>query len=221
MEVHYNGFNATRKKIDAFRFNLPARECTLKDLLFTFDQIYLFQKGLLIFDFEKNEFKPLEHQPDGNVISTCSNSTNLWCLSFRASAQTYQIYEYKEGRLMNEIDLPELSDEATSQDLFMLATDVNAYIFSNANNELKCKFDLNSRRETKQKFQKQEKQLNESASSMMPLNKVLIVGRVVQACSGKEHVLLLLDNKRVYSFGIGTKGFKFLGSYKNYNSFYI
>lgn len=110
---------------------------------------------------------------------------------------------------MNEIDLSELSDEAIFQDLFMLATDVNTYIFSNAASELKCKFDLYSRRETKQKFQKQEKQLNESASSMMPLNKVLIVGRVVQACCGKEHVLLLLDNKRVYSFGIGTKGFTF------------
>ena len=210
MEVHYNGFNVNRQKIDSFRFTLPTDETTLKNLFFTFDKIYWVQdqRELLIFDCETNQFKQLEHQPNEIIISACSNSTNFWCLSFSPTTKTYQLFEYKEECLLNIIDLAELSDEAVNAvlELFMVSTDVNLYIFNNQNNELRCRFDLNSKRQTKQKFERQEKQLNENAASMMPLNKVLLDGRVVQACSGKEHVMLLLDNKQVYSFGIVTKG---------------
>lgn len=206
MIVQFNGFNTTKRKIGSFSFHL--NDQTLNNLHFTFNQIYLtankFQKPW-IFNFKTNEFNELV-QPSESIyiVSTCTDTINFWCLF---STKNYpKLVQYRDEVLSKTFNLPEL--KLNLENVFIISTDINLYLLEVGNDkEVKCRFDLNKTQlHDFSKYKKQEVQLNESSSSQMPLDKVLLKGGIQQISSGKEHVLILTDTKQVYSFGIGTKG---------------
>ena len=117
-----------------------------------------------------------------------------------------EILQYATLSLINRFKLNNLRYDKCD-DLEIVATDINVYIFQNNETGLKCLHELKSRADMDKNLLDQESKLNENAVSSLELNKILIYEKIKQFSSGKEHVLLLGSrSRRVYSFGIGTKG---------------
>ena len=204
MQVKFSGLNARKGEIEQFSFEL--KDTTLANLHFTIDQIYFFNKAtsnLSIFDFEEKKFKNFTMNPNRKCLSVSTNTNHLFNLI--SDDFTLQIEQFNGEKIIKRMNLNGILPVELDK-LIVVATDVNVYVFENINDELICKFDMKSAEGIDPELLRNETRLNESAVSAVPLNKVLINGKIKQFSSGKEHILMLTEDGRIFSFGLGIKG---------------
>ena len=150
--------------------------------------------------FERNRKPELKNK----VFSVAANTNHFWCLVKNGiDNQNISLTQYSGHFIVNEFDLNKIKPVDWSN-LLLIATDINCYLFENSLNEIKCRFELKNDLNLKPKLIQQAINLNENATSSLSIDKVLFSEPIKQISSGKEHVLILTD-KNVYSFGIGTK----------------
>lgn len=204
MQIKFSGLNTKRGEIERFSFEL--KDATLANLYFTIDQMYYFNKftsEFCIFDFENKNFKNIAINPNRKCLSVATNTNHLFSLI--SDEFTLQIEKFNGENIIKRINLNGILP-VDPNELFIAATDVNTYVFENTNAELICKFDMKSTEGIDQELLRNEIRLNESAVSVVTLNKTLFNGKVKQVSSGKEHILMLTEDGRVFSFGLGIKG---------------
>jgi alpha-tubulin suppressor-like RCC1 family protein len=239
MRLIFSGFNATSKKIDKFEINICDSSCfesneslkekfNLKSIHCTFDCFYYISanRNVFYFDYEKKIFRILMKLNDTSsndyLISSCSNTNYLWCLISTQREDKFdrklEIRQYSNNHLIDQIRLEDNVYKTVEDldELFILSTDINFYLFHNSKKGLKCIFELKSSNDLSVEKMSVEKNLNESAISSIPINKILIKDRIKQASTGNEHILFLTEHGQVYSFGLGTKGQLGHGSIDNH-----
>jgi hypothetical protein len=209
----------------------------LKRIHCTFDCFYYTsanKKKVFYFDFEKKIFKRLMQSSNNNsnsssdqsiLISCCSDTNYFWCLikkkfqfDEKKCISQFELCQYSNKHLIDQISLDEHLFKSIDDldELFVLSTDINFYLFHNSKEGLKCIFELKSSNDLSIEKLSLEKNLNESAISSISLNKILIKEKIKQASSGNEHILLLTESNQIYSFGLGTKGQLGHGSIDNH-----
>ena len=217
MSIKFQGLNTTLKSTQSFEFScVPtnSRLENLNDFYLTFDSIYFianepetpFKNTPFALDMISKLFIKLDPDLFSNkaikLLKVCSNTNYLWCLVL--NQDELELLQYASFNLANRF---KLNQHEEFQDLELIATDINVYLFRNDQSGLSCVFELKNRDEIGKDLREQEFKLNENAVSSLDLNKALTNERIKQFSAGKEHVLMLgSQSGRVYSFGIGTKG---------------
>ena len=207
MIIEFNGLNVKKKSTDCFRFEL---EDEFNRFYITFENIYLAKykeksiETVLIFDYNVKHFIPLNPDLKNKVLAVAADTNHFWCLVKNGiDNQDLFLTQYNGNLIVNEFDLNKIKP-IDFNNLLIIATDINCYLFENNLNETKCKFELKNDLNLKPKQIQQAINLNENSTSSLSIDKVLFSEPIKQICSGKEHVLIL-TNKNLYSFGIGTK----------------
>jgi hypothetical protein len=217
MKIKFRGLYVTLRKSEEFEFEHPDETSTNLDAFyFTFESIYYLNELtniplILEISNEEKSFKQLDEkifdQSNNKLLSVCGSTNFLWCLIIRNDEKNNGLclLKYASCQLIETFPIP---DVANFNDLKLIATDVNVYLFENSEaTGLKCVYELIKRSDINKKLLEKEFNLNEDSISSMPLNKILIHERIEQFFHGKEHLLMLTSKtKQIYSFGIGTKG---------------
>lgn len=211
MRLIIQGLNVNKMSTDRIEIcNIDQGFC-LDDFYITFDSIYQIKKKdsslvPFILDHNTNSFKILYDPCDFQLFSACSDSNFFWCLVQDESDLKIKILKFTNKILASKFELIQFSSKDIN-DLVILSTDVNTYIFKNNTEGLKCIFELKDKNDFQKETIEQEKKLNENCCSSFPLNKILINEKINQFSTGKEHLVLLTEKtKQIYTCGIGTKG---------------
>ncbi len=196
---HFSGLNLIKKKKDRFSFETNF-DLNFNQIYFTFDNIYIIKDKIFKFEHENKEFNELNIKFE-KILSACSNTNFFYILLL--NEDKLNLIQVSGSLIVKEICLDHLK---ATENLLVIASDINLYIFENGN-DVKCKFILINSENIDAQLIEQEKQLNENSLSSLPLEEVILNEKINQTSTGKEHCLLLTITGKVYSFGLGTKGF--------------
>jgi hypothetical protein len=196
---HFSGLNLIKKKKDRFSFETNF-DLNSNQIYFTFDNIYIIKDKIFKFEHENKEFNELNIKFE-KILSACSNTNFFYILLL--NEDKLNLIQVSGSLIVKEICLDHLK---ATENLLVIASDINLYIFENGN-DVKCKFILINSENIDAQLIEQEKQLNENSLSSLPLEEVILNEKINQTSTGKEHCLLLTITGKVYSFGLGTKGF--------------
>jgi hypothetical protein len=227
MKLKYSGLNVDEKNLKIFEINLHNEQRQLilsKNFYPTFDSVYyysttkttttttnqidcLYQLNIS----QSNEPLKLVFDKECEILSVSTNTDYLWILSklTKSTKQQIELSQYsKSFKLINKISelnindhlFKRIDDELTC--IYLIATDVNIYLFTFDDNDgLKCIFELNDN-----KKDLEEKRVDESSTISLEINKTYLREKIKKFSSGKEHVLILTEKGRLYSYGGGCKG---------------
>lgn len=225
--LKFHGLNASSKAIDDFSIDLETEETTdnLNEFILTFDSVYRLTNTsghfqLLLLDHSNRSFRTLKSFNEARSVKVCSSTNYLWCLADCPSQLV--LYQFMGDELVNEHNLGSVTALSGQEELILIATDINLYLFA-ANKMaggLRCVYELNQKTSLSENRQKQEEQFSESSTCSLPLDSVLIEEKIQKMVAGKEHLLVLTGpNGQLYSCGLGTKGQLGLGTIENFYEF--
>ena len=199
---HFSGLNLIEKKKNRFSFETNF-DLNFNQIYFTFDSIYLIQDKIFKFEFENKEFNEMNIKFE-SILSACSNTNFFFILLLNENK--LKLIQISGNFIVKETCLDELKFK---ENLLVISSDINLYIFENGN-DVKCKFMLINSEDINAQLIEQEKQLNENSLSSLPLEETILNEKIQQISAGKEHCLLLTITGKVFSFGLGTKGFSLI-----------
>lgn len=213
MKLKFQGLNVSNKSVDKFDFEL-SENIDLSQVHTTFQTLYYLsddsKKKLYVLDINQKKFVQMNNDFLNDealqLISVCANTNFLWCLCSNKNINQFEILKYSADLLVERIETQISLNDRDTQDLHIVSSDINVYIFHNSSQGLLCLYELKSRSQIDKKLYEEEVKLNENALSTLPINQLLVKERVKQISCGKEHILILSESKKVYSLGIGTKG---------------
>lgn len=200
MTVHFSGLNLVKQLNENFSLNA---QIDFSKLYLTFDSIYVvdFPSQILLFDFEKKKFNELKLAQVKHIKTVSTNTNYLYCLI--SNENDLSLIQISSSRIIKQVNLSDLEPILNNKPI-LVSTDINVYLFESLNGlKLKWSIDIENKNS---KLVEQEKQLNESSVSLLPLNEVFIDEDIKEISAGKEHCLILTIKGKVYSFGLGTKG---------------
>lgn len=214
MKLIFQGFNISNKSVVKLDFELN-EEIDFIQVHTTFQAIYYLSsdsnKKLYVLDINQKKLLQMNekflYEEALQLIGVCANTNFLWCLCSNNKRNQYEILKYSADSLVDRIETQvEMLNDKETQELHIVSSDINVYIFHNSSQGLKCLYELKSKAQIDKKLHDEEVKLNENALSTLPINQLLLKERVKQISCGKEHILILSESKKVYSLGIGTKG---------------
>ncbi len=213
MIIKFQGLNVEKKKVDSFEINncLTFQNKTeninsFKNFYLTFDSIYYYSTSFQIvfqLDFSSKLFKKFDLPEEFQILSLSCDSNYLWILQQNKVSNKLELSKISGNTLIDRITLLDNFDNKNWNNLQLISTDINTYVFENDSNGLKLKYNIKSCNSENSNTDTEIK-LNESSTCSFPLNKTLLSDRVEHFASGKEHILFL--TRKLYSIGIGLKG---------------
>lgn len=163
MIIKIQGLNGQKMRCERFEINIDDNTCTssLENLYFTFDSVYLIKPDQkpFIFDSNTNLFEPLETIANYRFLSFSSNTNYFWALALHLTESTFLLIQYSNRHLVKQREVALSGQFSVLDDLLILSTDVNLYLFENGSKGLKClyqlkkKADLDESQVTKEVFQ--------------------------------------------------------------------
>ena len=217
MKLEFSGINLKKASKESFSLDLSMLQGTneirdYKDFYLTFDSIYYVKESMTgsrkcseIFSFDI-ESKTFQKFYDGCIISLSNNTNYLFCLVIDdPNEHKLSLVQISQLKILNKISLT-IPNLERIDDLMLASTDINVYLFENTNLGLKCLYELNDKNSIDIKRLENEQKLNENSNCSLEVDKIVLKDKISQISCGKEHLLILTINNKVYSFGLGTKG---------------